>query len=554
MNPFADIVLTNAEVVTFDEKDARGEAVAIKGDLILGVGKNREIISEFAGPDSKIIDLHGRLLTPGLIDSHIHVASAGPYDKFALRFNYPVIQSIADIVVALKQRITESSENEWVKGVGWDEARLREKRYITRWDLDPVSSNNPVVLTHTSGHFAVVNSVALKIAGINRDTPQPNGGTIEKDEITGEPTGILKELAVNLVKVPLWTERQLEEGIKYLSEQLVKVGITSIKDGCYLEGFQGDVVSAYSSLANRGELKVRAYLLGRAMSIEDLDVMKGLSSYQVGDRFKLGGIKIFMDGSLMGRTAWCYDEFLNPEKEGGVDQGNRGYPLIAVEEFSKIVREARKRGYQVCTHAIGDRAIDAVLDEYEKNSDKPENYCYTVIHSMLATTDAIKRMKRLGVCVETQSSFLYFLSAAYARSIASSKMLRLTPLRSLLDEGVIVGNGSDYFVAPFAPAYGIWAACSRESIAGDEISGYLGKGQCISVHEALRTYTAMAAKCLRLSEKIGSIEKGKLADLVVWADNLYQVPIERIKEAKVALTVVGGKVVYDDLISRESGE
>ncbi|HYB04811.1 MAG TPA: amidohydrolase family protein, partial [Nitrososphaerales archaeon] len=325
----ADLILINGDVITVDEADSRQEAVAIKGDLIIAVGKNAEI-SQLAGPSTRTIDLHGRLVTPGLIDSHIHLASSGPYDKYALKLSYPKIRSISDIVAAVGQRVASSTPTDWIKGVGWDEAQLVEKRYVTRWDLDPVSSKNPVILTHTSGHFVVVNSAALKLAGIDRDSPQPEGGTIVREESTGEPNGVLKELAINLVEkhVPRWTQEQLEEGIKYLAQELVKVGITSIKDGCTLEGLERECVAAYSSLAKRDELQVRAYMLWQIKNVMELDKIKDYLPYQVGDRFRLGGIKIFMDGSLMGRTAWCYNEFIDPAK-GGVDTGNRGYPVIS---------------------------------------------------------------------------------------------------------------------------------------------------------------------------------------------------------------------------------
>ena len=547
---YADLILTNGEVMTFDHADSRAEAIAVKGELILAVGKNEEI-TRLAGPQTKVIDLQGRLLTPGLIDSHIHVADSGPYDRFALKLSYPKVQSIADILDAVKERVASASPGEWIKGVGWDEARLGEKRYITRWDLDPVSSENPVALTHTSGHFIAVNSAALKIAGISRDTPQPDGGTIVRDEATGEPSGVLKELAIGIVEkhIPHWTSKQLEEGIKSLSEELVKVGITTIKDGCTLQGLEKQVTAAYSSLAKRNELKVRAYLLWQIKKVEELDAIKDHLAYQVGSRFRLGGIKIFMDGSLMGRTAWCYDEFLDPAKEGGIDRGNRGYPVISADEYEKIVMRARKLGYQVSTHAIGDKAIDVVLNTYEKTArslNDGRSCNYTIIHSTLATKDAMKKMKNLGVGVETQSIFLYFLSTAFARAISRSTMERMIPMRSFLDAGVIVGNGSDYFVAPFAPVYGIWAACTRESIAGKEISQFLGKGECITVHEALRTYTSTSARCLQMSDKIGSIEKGKFADLVLWEDNLYKIPLFKIRDATVAMTVLSGEIVYEN--------
>ena len=190
-----------------------------------------------------------------------------------------------------------------------------------------------------------------------------------------------------------------------------------------------------------------------------------------------------------------------------------------------------------------------MLETYEKialNLGDGKDCNYTMIHSTLATPEAIRRMKRLGMGVETQSSFLYFLSTAFERAITPDRMLRLIPMKSFLEGGIIVGNGSDYFVAPYAPVYGIWAACTRESIAGEVISSSLGKGECITVHEALRTYTSMSAKCLLMADKIGSIEKGKLADLVVWAENLYEIPVGQIRDAKVAMTMVGGKVVYED--------
>ncbi len=542
----ADIVLVNGKIVTLDPEDSIVEAVAIKNGRIVEVG-DRKKVEKLMGRRTKVIDLNRRMATPGLIDTHCHIASSGVAINYHIDLSYPKVKSIAHMVKIIERRTEEIQPGEWIEGRGWDEALLDEKRYPTRWDLDPVSPRNPVVLRHTSGHYLSANSYALKLAKIGRETPQPNGGRILKDPASNEPTGVLKEpAACEQVSrmIPRWTVKQFEEGITMMSHELFKEGITAAKDGG-TSGYELEVMSAYKNLVQREEPMVRVYLLWRCRTVESVHQLGAHLTKKPNDMLKMGGIKLFLDGTLMGKTAWTYEEYWNQEK-GQLEEENTGYPVISIDAFEELVRTAHNSGYQVCVHAIGDRAVDATLDAFEKALDKNprRDHRHSIIHAIMLRQEAIDRIMKTGTIIETQSPFLYFLSGGYYRAVRPERLRKVIPLRSFIGNGIIVGNGSDSPVCPFPPRYGLWAACTRKSIGGDEVSKLLGAEEKITISEALRTYTIWAAKCLLMEDVIGSIEVGKYADMVIWSQDLYSLPVEDIKDAKVSITILGGKIVY----------
>jgi len=540
----ADLALINGNVITVDQKDRVAEAVAVKSGKIIRVGRSSEV-KELTDSKTKIIDLRGKTVTPGMIDVHNHFAMSGINEVYVFNLRYPKVKSIKEVLRIVKEEAERTAPGKWVQGRGWDEALFDERRYVDRWDLDSVSPRNPVMLTHTSGHYIAVNSFALQRAGITRETPEPRGGTIVRDPKTGEPTGVLKEEpAMNLVKkvVPAWSVEETERGISRAQELVLTEGITTIKD----PGVDDVSLKAYRNLRRRGELRVRAYLLYKVdTASQTLDAVKRL---KVGgdNTLWLGGLKMFLDGSGMGRTAWMYRDWNKNFRER--DVGNKGYPVTDPGEFKRMVKTAHEAGFQIGTHAIGDRAIDYTLDVYEEalRESPSKTMRHTIIHSNAPTPKALEKMKQIrnNLAIETQSPFLYFIGDSYAGNFGPSRSKRMIPLRSYAKLGITVGNSADWFVCPFPPRFGIWAAMERRTWKETYGPHPFSLVESVTAREALRTYTAMAARCLLMEDRLGSIELGKYADLVVWSDDLYSVPTHKIRDLSVEMTIVGGKIEH----------
>jgi len=540
----ADLVLVNGNVITVDLEDSVCEAVAVKEGKIWCVGSNDEI-KKLIGEQTHAIDLRGRTLTPGMIDVHGHFAMGGINYLHVLDLRYPKVTSIAQVLELIKERVSASKPGQWIRGRGWDEALFDERRYIDKNDLDPVAPDNPVVLRHTSGHYLAVNSYALKLAGVDKDTPEPVGGTIVKDAVTGEPTGVFMEgPAMNLVThiVPPWTIKEVEEGIKKAQELYFSEGVTSVKE----PGVDKTGLMAYRNLRERGELKIRSYVLYSVDSAGSVNnaVESGVFG---GDRFlDVGGVKIMFDGSGMARTAWMYKDWNKNFTE--LDKGNVGYPVTPVKTVKEIVKVAHDAGLQICTHTIGDRAMDVAMEAYEEavKVNPRGDARHSLIHANAPSYEQMDRMAGLGnnLVIETQSPFLYFLGDNYAGNFGPERSKRMIPLKSLLYRGIVVGNSADWPVCPFPPRYGLWAAVVRKTWKETYGLQPFGLEESVSVKDALRTYTILAAKCLFMEDNIGSIEPRKYADLVVWSEDLYNVPIEQLKDVKVEMTFIEGQQRY----------
>ena len=542
----ADLALVNGKVITVDPKDSVAEAVAVESGRVVKVGSRRQV-ERLIGKTTTIIDVRGKTVTPGLIDTHAHFADSGINQVYVLNLRYPRVKSIAEAVKLVKTQTEKTPRGKWIQGVGWDEALFDERRYITRWDLDPVSPDHPVILEHTSGHYIAVNTYALNLANVTKDTPQPSGGTIVKDPDTEEPTGVFIEppamdIVMNLV--PPWTVDEAEAGIKKAQELFLREGVTTIKD----PGVDDITFAAYQNLRKRGELKMRIYMLYSVDSLANTEEAVKRLTKGGDDLLKLGGLKMFLDGSGMGRTAWIYEDWNKNFTDK--DTGNRGYPVIKLEEFRSMVKVGHKAGFQIGVHAIGDRAVDETLSIYEAvlTETNRKDSRHSIIHAIFPTDMALQKMENLrdNVVIETQSPFLYFIGDNYAGNFGPDRSRRLIPLKSMLKRGITVGNGSDWSVCPFPPRFGLWGAVVRKTWKGLYGLQPFGTEESITVREALRTYTMMAARCLLMEDAIGSIEPGKYADFVVWSGDLYTVHVEALKDLKVEMTIVGQEVVYRD--------
>ena len=538
----ADLVLVNGNVITVDPTDRICEAVAVKAGKIVSVGSN-DAIEKLIGEQTRVIDLKGRTLTPGMIDVHGHFAMGGTSYLFVLNLRYPKVTSIAQVLEMIKERTSVSEPGHWIQGRGWDEALFDERRYIDKNDLDPITPENPVILRHTSGHYIAVNSLALKLAGLSKDTPDPVGGTIVRDPVTKDPTGVFMEgPAMNLVTniVPSWTVEEVEAGIKKAQELYFSEGLTSVKD----PGVDKTGLMAYRNLRERGELKIRSYVLYRIDSAGSVNMAVENGVFGGDDLLNVGGVKIMFDGSGMARTAWMYEEWNKKFTE--LDKGNFGYPVTPVKTFKEIVKVAHDADLQICTHTIGDRAMDVSMDAYEEAiKDNPRGDArHSLIHANAPSYEQMDRMAGFGsdLVIETQSPFLYFIGDNYAGNFGPERSKRMIPLKSLLDRGITVGNSADWSVCPFPPRYGLWAAVARKTWKGTYGSQPFGLDESVTVKDALRTYTILAAKCLFMEDNVGSIESGKYADMIVWSEDLYKVPIEQLKDVKVEMTFVEGQL------------
>ena len=547
----ADLILINGKILTVDPKDSIAEAVAISKGKIAAVGSN-EAIQKLAARNARVIDLHGRTATPGLIDSHCHFQEAAVlYD---VEVSDPSIQQIADVLKRVQEKVATLKPGQWVRGSGWDEGKFKELRYIYASDLDKVAPNNPVWLEHTTGHYGAANSAAMKLASVTRDTHDPPAGTIDRDS-NGQPTGVFKESSQALITrlIPPYTHEQQRNGLLRIMADFNKEGMTAVKN----PGIVAADWDLYRELLAQHELTVRIFALwlgGTTMETAN-EALKHIAALpkppQSFDGLLLsGGVKIFMDGSGGGRTAWMYDEW--NKGSTGKDTGNRGYPNANPEVYRQMVRKIHDSGVHVSTHAIGDRAIDWVVDTYaEVLKDKPtKGLRHGIIHCNTPTDHAIETMARLekeydAGYPELQAPFTWWIGDNYAGNLGPARALRLIPLKTYLEKGIVWGGGSDYPVTPFPARYGIWSSIERKTMKGVYGSQPFGTQESVDVHVALRSYTAWAARQLFLEDKVGSIEPGKDADIAVWDRDLYTMPSDEIRNLKCEMTLLQGRIVYD---------
>ena len=547
----ADLVLLHGKILTVDAHDSIAEAVAIRGNKIVAVGSDSEI-SRQIGKGTQVIDLHGRTATPGLIDSHVHFADGGVGDLYEV--NLSSAARIADVLSKVRERAATLKPGEWVLGSGWDEGKLAELRYVYASDLDAVSPSNPVWLTHTTGHYGVANSYAMKLAHLSAETKDPPAGTIDRDE-QGKPTGVLKESAMDLVThlIPPVTPEQERNAVLHMTEEFYKEGMTALKDPDITQ-VEWD---AYEQLLEKGKLGVRVFVLwGGGTTLESARKTMSLVAahpkppHSLGDSKLLsGGVKLYMDGSGGARTAWVYNDWHKKATE--IDTGNRGYPAIEPETYRQMVRLFHQAGVHVGTHAVGDRAIDWVVDTYAQvlRETPARGLRHSIIHSNIPTDHALETMVNLqrqydAGYPEAQAPFLWWIGDIYAASFGAERDARLIPLKTFLKRGIRWGGGSDFPVTPFPARYGLWASMAREALKGVYGAHPFGMAEAVDARTALRSYTAWAARQLFLEDKIGSIETGKLADIAVWDRDIYSVPASEIKLMKCEMTIFDGRVVY----------
>lgn len=559
----ADRVLVNGNILTVDARDSVAEAVAIRDGRIIAVGGNAEI-EALAGPGTDRIDLGGLTATPGLLDSHIHLSYGGLLKLTQADLSFPGVKSIGDIVRLVSERHAASLPGEWILGRGWDEGKLEERRYVLASDLDPATGGHPAWLAHTMGHYGVANSAALEIAGITRDTPDPAGGVIDRDE-EGNPTGVLKETAMGLVArhIPPANAGQMREAIRMMARELNREGMTGAKDPgigrslSYDPENAIDTWNAYRKVLADGDLTVRVFALWRTGSTleEARELAERIGPFSKpwestgDDRLVSGGVKLFADGSGGARTAWVWRDWNRNRSE--IDEGNSGYPAIDAVLLRDLIMFYHDAGLHMGVHAVGDRAIDwtvaAMTLALIRNPRK--GLRHSIIHSNIPTDLALDTMAALqqnfdAGYPEPQANFTWWIGDTYAGNFGVERSKRLNPFRSYRDRGMQWGGGSDFFVTPFPARYGIWSSIARQPLLGIYGHDAFGDDQSVDVRTALRSYTIWAAHQMFMEDRIGSIETGKYADIAVWDTDLYTAAPEAIKDMECRMTLLEGEVVY----------
>jgi len=517
----ANLVLLNGKIYTFNPKKPTAQAIAVLDEKIVYVGENEEA-SKLIGPNTKIVDLNGKVVIPGLTDCHVHLASFG---KTLSTLNLRNVNSITQLKKLVREKAEKLPPNRWILGRGWDQEKFVEKRLPTRWDLDEASPNNPVVLFRVCGHICVANSKALEKAGITKETLAPAGGGIDKDPATGEPTGILRENATKLIleSFPKASEEEVLGFCLAACQKAVEAGLTSVH--WIVES--SVEMRVIQRMHRQGNLPLRVYLFIPVDFLEELESL-GLMQGFGDSMLKIGGIKILLDGSLGARTAALYEPYNDMPK-------TRGMLIYSQEEFEKLVFKAHKAGLQLAVHAIGDRAIDMALETFEKvlkEIPRADNR-HRIEHASVLNKELIRKMKSLGVVASVQPHFI--VSDFWVEDRLGKERARwVYPFKTLLKEGVMLCAGSDCPVEPISPLLGVWAAAAKQPNFEEKLT----------VEEALRLYTVNAAYAAFEENLRGTIEEGKLADLVVLSEDPFEVELGKLKDIEVLMTIVNGRIVY----------
>jgi len=533
----ADLVFANGNVLTMDTSRPDARAVAVQGGQILAVGSDSDV-KAYIGSGTEVVDLRGKTLLPGFNDSHMHLLW---YGLSLVWVNLTGVTSVAAVVDKVRAKAAITPPGQWIVGFGWDQNLFREGRFLHRRDLDAATTDHPVALSRVCVHLRACNSLALKLAGIDRHTPDPPSGEIDRDS-DGEPTGILREAgAFNLVDrfttpPPYVTAKA---ALRQAMAKAIAAGITSVTtDDVRHAGGVENCLSLYRATWESGGPAVRAYLCIINTALDDLLAL-GLKTGDGDARVRIGPLKIFHDGGLGGRTAALREPYTS-------DPENRGVLYMAQEQLDEIVAKGHGAGMQVAVHALGDAAIASVLTAYDRalTANPRENHRHRIIHYCILREDLLPKTRRLAVGVDIQPRFVS-LNGRVAETFLGPERVKLTyPWKTIREFGVPMAGGSDCPVERHEPLLGIHAAVNRQV---DSAPGFVFRPEeRLAPYEALQLYTTASAYSTFAENEKGTITPGKLADLVVLSDDPCAVPPTTLKDLQVEMTVVDGKIVYSN--------
>jgi predicted amidohydrolase YtcJ len=534
----ADLIFINANVYTTNDRQPHAEAVAVKGDRIVFVGTGAAARA-YQGAKTKVVDLHGATVLPGMTDAHHHLEGVGFRE---MTLNLEGITNLPDFLAKVKAKVDQTKPGEWVTGRGWIETFWQPPVFPTRWDLDKVSPNNPVILQRADGHGTVVNSAALKIAGITKDTPSPFGGEISKDK-NGEPNGMLLDAARSLVAghVPPTSAADAERAVVLGVQRDIGLGWTQVQDpgGSYQD------VDIYRKLYSEGKIKLRIY---KVLSAPGKQAQRLLSEGPIigayDNHLTVRSLKCYADGSLGARSAALLEPYSDAPETSG-------FLTVKEEDLLPMLEEALRKGIQVETHAIGDKGNRFILDEYEKalkavppDQRKIADPRWRVEHAQIVNPLDIPRFKKLGIIPSMQASHaIGDLHFAPAR-LGIKRLEGAYAWNSFVKSGVIVPGGSDAPVERGEPMIEFYAAVARKDIKGWSGAGWHPE-EALPRDQALKMLTIWPAYSAFEEKLRGTIEVGKLADLTVLSADIMKIPEMDILKTHCVMTVIGGEIVYE---------
>ena len=529
-----DVLLVgNGTILTMDPAQPEVEAFGIIGDKIVAVG-NRRLVEDALPRGYRTIDLAGRCAVPGFNEAHNHMNSYGMTLE-QIDASYPTVHAIRDIVAAVRERAASTPSGRWIIGRGYDDNKLEDRRHPTRHDLDQATTEHPVIIINGSGHLSAVNSLALQLAGVTRDTDDPVGGHFVRDE-HGEATGVLHETAQEAVRklIPAPTVDDQVQALRRTNDAYVRAGITSSQDA---GSDSADDIKSYQQAVKQGYLKLRTSMMIRENLLPQL-VELGIEQGFGDERLRVGPIKMFIDGSLIGRTAAVTDPFLDDPRPD-----NLGLMMMPKEQFEDYVMQAHAAGYQIAVHAIGDRGIDWVLDAYEKalTAMPRQDHRHRIEHCGICRPDILDRIKRLGVVPVSQPVFIIEYGDGFIRHLGPWRSQLTYPFRSFLERGIPLVFSSDCPVSDFAPLKSIQAAVTERTGSGQSYA----LEEAVTVEEALEMYTVAGAYATFEEDIKGQIKAGMLADVTILEQDPRKVDPMSLAELKVSATMIGGKTVYE---------
>jgi predicted amidohydrolase YtcJ len=535
----ADIVFKNGNVYTANDKSPKAQAIAVKDDKIVFVGTNAAA-QKYVGPNTRVVDLKGSTVLPGFTDSHQHLSGVGQRE---MTLNLEGTNSLEDFLAKVKARVDQAKPGDWVTGRGWIETHWKPPVFPTRWDLDKVAPNNPVILGRADGHGAVANSAALRIAGVDKNTPNPFGGEISKDKQSGEPNGMLLDSAQGIVrrKVPETTREEAERAVVLGVKRDIELGWTQIQDagGSYTD------VDIFKKLYEAGTIKLRIYkaVHGPGPSATRL-LNEGATIGAYGNRFTFRTIKVVSDGALGSRGAALNEPYSDAHDTSG-------FLTVKAEDLRAMLPEALRKGIQVETHAIGDRANRFVLDEYEAAfkavpaaERKIAEPRWRIEHAQIVNPADIPRFAKLGVIPSMQPSHaigdLFFAPSR----LGIQRLQGSYAWETFIKSGVVVPGGSDAPVERGEPMIEFYAAVARK-----DPKGFSGEGwhpeEAVTRAQALKMFTIWPAYAAFEERLRGTIEVGKLADLTILSADIMTIPAPEILKTRCVMTVINGEIVFE---------
>jgi predicted amidohydrolase YtcJ len=532
------LIFLNGNVLTMDSKNTVAESVAVKGDVIEAVGKNKDV-QKMSTENSRVIDLKGKTLLPGFIEAHGHFPFSG-FNAVGVNLNSPPIgtmSSLSDVVKALRGRAEKTEKGKWILGFGFDDTSLKEKQHVTRTDLDDVSTDHPICVSHISGHVAYANSKGLVSAGITKNSPNPEGGVICRDPKSGDPNGILEETAATqLMNVGYGSVMEkFGDIVDWAVNDYTSHGVTTAQCGLVSEMLMAIFQPVFAS----GVIPLRVGIwpdheFAEKIVKEELDVASHNSKM-----VQMGAAKIIGDGSIQAYTAHLTKPYFVPFKG---DKKYRGYPVTDREKMTKLVKTFHRAGMQIAMHGNGDATIDDIIyavDQAQKEYPR-EDTRHIVIHAQTTRDDQLDEMKRLGLTPSFFSAHAYYWGDRHCNIfLGEERAFRMNPAKSALDRGIRYTIHLDTPVTPINPLLLVWSAVNRISSGGNVI----GEAERITPTQALRAVTIDAAWQIFQEKNRGSLEIGKYADMVILSDNPLQNP-SSINTIDVMETIVGGETVY----------